>query len=190
MVFDPISVTFVMTLEAEEFQKLNYFQLESQVGLGFPTGLKAHFASTCICSLFKGVCCAAVLKCCRIHQCWTGPWLSQNINILDLSCSNYFVQRLTDPHFIVWTDSTLISLSINKQGAQIQKSGDCRQILWRRKGLLVLWVWTLRVWLHEPCSWSSIGLQTSQNILVNLIHLNVTSPPFSRDLEMVGTTSF
>lgn len=88
MVYDTISVTFVMTLEAEEFQKLNYFQPESQVRLGFPTGLKAHFASTCTCNLFKGVCWAAVPKGCRINQSWTGSWLSQNINMLDLSCSN------------------------------------------------------------------------------------------------------
>lgn len=88
MVFDPNAMTFRMTPEAEEFQKptSTTSTCNPKPGCAFPIGLKANFASTCTCNLYNSVCWAAVPKGCVIEQCGTGYVLSQNINMLDLSC--------------------------------------------------------------------------------------------------------
>lgn len=173
MVFDPNTVTFRMTPGAEEFQKptSTTSTCNRKLGCAFPIGLKANFACTCTCNLYNGICWSAGLKGCIIKPCGTGYGLSQNINMLDLtcfSCTTVFSAEADRPP-LYCLDCQHIDITFHQQA----RSPDPEE--WRlytppmeAKSLLKLWVWTLRVWLHEICSCSLVCLQISHKWISNI----------------------
>lgn len=89
----------------------------------------------------------AVHEGCGVSGRWSGPWLSQHINVLELRAAflalQLFSPRLRGFHVIVRTDSTVAAAYINRQGG-LGSPPLCnmatRLWLWAHPRFLSLWV--------------------------------------------------
>ena len=97
---------------------LRWWRVPASIKMGRALGPRVYRQQVCtdVSSLGWG----AVHEGCGVNGVWTGRWLCQHINVLELRAvllaRLHFLPRLRGHHVIVRTDSTVTAAYINRQG--------------------------------------------------------------------------